>query len=167
VRFDAYGPTGLRKMTQEFFNYQKFDIDTRIVDEGRPDPRKLVTTHEFYSSGLVLRNADVKVSSLRVRHPPIKQSYAYRFDAKDRSVVISGDTAYVPELAAFASGADVLIHEGGGRSKKLPWAYYRREGSDGDLKNLSICHFSFVIGGFTSFVIGFQLRAREVSTTTR
>ena len=33
-----------------------------------------------------------------VRHPPIKEAYAYRFDAKDRSVVISGDTAYAPIL---------------------------------------------------------------------
>jgi ribonuclease BN (tRNA processing enzyme) len=46
-----------------------------------------------------------------VRHPPIKDAYAYRFDAKDRSVVISGDTAYAPELAEFAKGADVLVHE--------------------------------------------------------
>jgi ribonuclease BN (tRNA processing enzyme) len=46
-----------------------------------------------------------------VRHPPITQAYAYRFDAKDRSVVISGDTSYAPELARFAAGADVLIHE--------------------------------------------------------
>src|SRR6185369_3364499 len=53
----------------------------------------------------------VKVSMCVVRHPPIKQAYAYRFDAKDRSVVISGDTAYAPELAQFAKGADVLIHE--------------------------------------------------------
>jgi ribonuclease BN (tRNA processing enzyme) len=48
---------------------------------------------------------------LRVKHPPITQSYAYRFDAKDRSVVISGDTAYLPALAEFAKGADVLVHE--------------------------------------------------------
>jgi ribonuclease BN (tRNA processing enzyme) len=46
-----------------------------------------------------------------VRHPPITQSYAYRFDAKDRSMVISGDTAYAPELAEFAKDADVLVHE--------------------------------------------------------
>ena len=111
IRVDAYGPVGLRRMTQEFFNYQKFDIDTRIVDEGRPDPRKLVVAHEFNTPGLVMQNADVKVTAFRVRHPPIRQAYAYRFDAKDRSVVISGDTAYVPALATFARGADVLVHE--------------------------------------------------------
>ena len=111
VRVDAYGPTGLTQMTRDFFNYLKFDIDIRIDDEGRADPRTLFTPHEFDKPGVVLTNDDVKVTSCIVRHPPIKQSYAYRFDAKDRSVVISGDTAYAPELAEFAKGADVLIHE--------------------------------------------------------
>jgi ribonuclease BN (tRNA processing enzyme) len=111
IKIDTYGPTGLSKLTTDFFAYQKFDIETRIADEGLTDPRKLITAHEFSRSGAVMQNADVKVTSLRVRHPPITQSYAYRFDAKDRSVVISGDTAYMPELAEFAKNADVLIHE--------------------------------------------------------
>jgi ribonuclease BN (tRNA processing enzyme) len=110
-RLDAYGPPGLTKMAQDFFNYLKFDINTRIVDEGRADPRKLLTTHEISKPGVVLSNDDVKVSACLVRHPPIKHAYAYRFDARDRSVVISGDTAYAPELAQFAKGADVLVHE--------------------------------------------------------
>lgn len=111
IKIDTYGPPGLHKLTSDFFAYQKFDIDTRIADEGLPDPRNLITAHEFNRSGIVMQNADVKVTSLRVRHPPITQSYAYRFDAKDRSIVLSGDTAYMPELAEFAKGADVLVHE--------------------------------------------------------
>jgi ribonuclease BN (tRNA processing enzyme) len=111
TRVDAYGPPGMARMAEDFFNYLKFDIDTRIVDEGRPDPRKLVTTHDIATPGVVLVNDDVKVSACLVPHPPIKQAYAYRFDANDRSVVISGDTAYAPELAEFAKGADVLVHE--------------------------------------------------------
>ena len=110
-RVDLYGPTGLKDMTRDFFNYLKFDIDTRIADEGRPDPRSLVTAHEFEKAGVVLTNDDVKVSTCMVPHPPITQAYAYRFDARDRSVVISGDTAYSPQLAEFAKDADVLIHE--------------------------------------------------------
>lgn len=111
ARVDAYGPPGLKEMARDFFNYLKFDIDVRIVDEGRPDPRNLVTTHDVDKPGVVLVNDDVKVSACLVRHPPIKESYAYRFDAHDRSIVISGDTAYAPELAEFAKNADVLIHE--------------------------------------------------------
>jgi len=85
--------------------------DIHIVDEGKIDPRKLVAVHEFARPGIVLQRDDVRVTSFRVRHPPITQSYAYRFDTRERSVVISGDTAYAPELARFAKDADVLIHE--------------------------------------------------------
>ena len=34
---DRPGPVGLRRMMQNFFAYEKFDIDTRISDEGRED----------------------------------------------------------------------------------------------------------------------------------
>jgi ribonuclease BN (tRNA processing enzyme) len=111
ARIDAYGPAGLEKMTQDFFSYMKLDIDVRIEDEGRSDPRKLIFAHDISKQGVVLQNDDVKVSAVLVRHPLIKQAYAYRFDAKDRSVVISGDTTYAPELAELAKGADVLVHE--------------------------------------------------------
>jgi ribonuclease BN (tRNA processing enzyme) len=110
-RIDAYGPPGLRKMTQDFFRYEQFDIETRLKDEGGADPRKFIFAHDFARPGLVMQNTTVKVTSFRVRHPPISQSYAFRFDARDRSVVISGDTAYAPKLAEFARGADVLVHE--------------------------------------------------------
>jgi ribonuclease BN (tRNA processing enzyme) len=82
-----------------------------MVDEGRTDPRKLIFAHDLSKPGVVLVNESVKVSACLVRHPPIKHAYAYRFDANDRSVVISGDTAYSPELAEFAKAADVLVHE--------------------------------------------------------
>lgn len=111
ARVDAYGPTGMNQLARDFFKYLKFDIDIRMPDEGRPDPNSLVTAHEVSKPGVVMTNDDVKVSACRVRHPPITESYAYRFDAKDRSVVISGDTAYAPELAEFAKDADVLVHE--------------------------------------------------------
>ena len=111
AQVDAYGPAGINELARDFFKYLKFDIDTRIEDEGRTDPNSLITAHEVSKPGVVMTNDDVKVSACLVRHPPIKQAYAYRFDAKDRSVVISGDTAYAPELAEFAKDADVLVHE--------------------------------------------------------
>jgi ribonuclease BN (tRNA processing enzyme) len=98
-------------MTRDFFAYEKLDIETRMADEGRADPRKSVTAHDLVGEGLVLKNDDVTVTSCLVKHPPIERSYAFRFDTRDRSVVISGDTAYLPKLAEFAKGADVLIHE--------------------------------------------------------
>lgn len=108
---DAYGPPPTRAMLDAYWQLNKFDIDTRIADEGRPDVRSMVNVHEFTGPGIVLQNTDVKVTATRVRHPPITDAYAYRFDAVDRSIVISGDTAYSPELIELARGADVLVHE--------------------------------------------------------
>lgn len=110
-RVDAYGPNTLNRQTAAFFDSMKFDIDIRIDDEGRPDLRQLIAPHEFDADGLVMENADVRVIATRVRHPPIKDAFALRFDTEDRSVVISGDTNYSPELIALAQGADVLLHE--------------------------------------------------------
>ncbi|HSD45359.1 MAG TPA: MBL fold metallo-hydrolase [Pyrinomonadaceae bacterium] len=111
IQIDAYGPPGLIEMWRSFVEYEKSDIDVRLKDEGREDPRKSVFTHEIEQAGTVLANDDVKISVCLVRHPPILHAFAYRFDAHDRSVVISGDTAYAPALAEFAKGADVLVHE--------------------------------------------------------
>jgi ribonuclease BN (tRNA processing enzyme) len=46
-----------------------------------------------------------------VPHPLIELALAYRFDAPDRSIVISGDTAPSDDLVQLAKGADVLVHE--------------------------------------------------------
>lgn len=108
---DVYGPPGTEAMLPAFFRYTQIDVETRIADEGRPDPRTLITAHDVAGPGVVLRNADVTVTAARVRHPQIEHAFAYRFDTKDRSMVISGDTAYSPELVELARGADVLVHE--------------------------------------------------------
>ena len=111
MRVDAYGPPPAKAMMQAYWNLNQFDIETRIADEGRPDLRKLVEVHEFDKPGIVMESAEVKVSCAQVPHPPIAHSYAFRFDTPDRSVVISGDTAYSPALIELAKNADVLVHE--------------------------------------------------------
>ena len=107
---DAYGPAGMRALAQGFWDAYKFDIDTRIADEGRPDLRKLVNVHE-YGEGPVMAAGDAKVTALRNLHPPITESFALKFEFPGKTIVFSGDTAYFPPLAAFAKGADILVHE--------------------------------------------------------
>ena len=107
---DAYGPAGMAQLANGFWDAYKFDIETRMADEGRPDLRKLVGVHE-YSEGPVMAAADVKVTALRNIHPPITESFALKFEFPGKTVVFSGDTAYCPPLAAFAKGADILVHE--------------------------------------------------------
>jgi ribonuclease BN (tRNA processing enzyme) len=108
---ETWGPPPLEKMTRLFFEMNAYDIKTRIADEGRVPLEPLVHVHEFSEGGLLLQDDNVKVTSAVVHHPPVVPSFAYRFDTKDRSFVISGDTAPSDNLIQLARGADVLVHE--------------------------------------------------------
>lgn len=106
----VFGPAGTRDYWHGFLQAMKFDIDIRIVDEGRPDLRQLVDIVEF-GEGEVLAENGLAVSALRVDHPPVTDCFALRFEHGQTSVVFSADTAYFPPLADFARGADILVHE--------------------------------------------------------
>jgi len=110
-RLDTWGPPPLEKMTKLFFEMNAFDIDTRIADERRPPLVPLVHAHEIRAGGIVMSDDNVKVTAALVKHPPVVPAFAYRFDARDRSIVISGDTAPTDALVTLAQGADVLVHE--------------------------------------------------------
>jgi len=47
--------------------------------------------------GPVMSAGDVKVTALRNLHPPIVESFALKFELPRKTVVFSGDTAYVTE----------------------------------------------------------------------
>jgi ribonuclease BN (tRNA processing enzyme) len=106
----VFGPPGTADYWRHFIRSLEFDIDTRIADEGRPDIRDLVHVEEF-GEGLVFQDGGLKTSALRVKHPPVTDCFALRFDHDDKSVVFSTDTAFFPPLAGFAKGAAVLVHE--------------------------------------------------------
>ncbi len=111
TRVDSWGPPPLIGMTRLAFALNQVDIEVRIANEGRPDPRPLVVAHEFAEPGMVMEDERVRVTAAIVPHGPIKPAFAYRFDTADRSIVISGDTAYSQTLIELACGADVLVHE--------------------------------------------------------
>lgn len=111
TRVDAWGPPPLVRMTHLSFEMNAYDIKTRIADEGRIPLVPLVHAHELTRGGLVMQDNKVKVTAALVRHPPVVPAFGYRFDAPDRSIVISGDTAPSDNLIALAQGADILVHD--------------------------------------------------------
>ena len=86
------------------------DIALRTSDEGRVPLPPLIHPHEIRDAGLVTRDEDITVRATPVIHPPLPLAFGYRFDAPDRSIVISGDTAKSDQLVKLAEGADVLVH---------------------------------------------------------
>ena len=110
TRVDTWGPPPLERMTRLFFEMNQNDIDTRISNEGRVPLIPLVSAHELRTGGAVMSDEQMRVTAALVDHPPMVPAFAYRFDARDRSIVISGDTAPSRNLVKLAAGADVLVH---------------------------------------------------------
>jgi ribonuclease BN (tRNA processing enzyme) len=110
-RVDTWGPPPLERITRLFLEMSAYDIDVRIADEGRAPLAPLIHTHEVSDGGILLQDEQMKVTAAVVEHPLVKPALAYRFDAPDRSIVISGDTAPSENLVKLARGADVLVHE--------------------------------------------------------
>ena len=108
---DAYGPPPLADMTAKLLEAYRFDIELRMADEGRVGLAPLIRPHEITAAGEVFADDRVRVTAALNQHPPIRHSFAYRFDGADRSIVISGDTVYSKNVIALAKGADVLVHE--------------------------------------------------------
>lgn len=107
----VYGPRGVENLVAGYLQSNAFDMTTRMQDEGRPDLRRLIDV-KTYSEGPVMENERIKVTALKVAHPPIDDSYALKIEVKGgKTIVFSGDTTYFPPLAAFARNADYLVHE--------------------------------------------------------
>jgi ribonuclease BN (tRNA processing enzyme) len=106
----VHGPQGMTAMARHWLRFAKTDIDTRIADEGRPDLRKLLGVREV-QPGVQLSAGGLTVTAARVEHPPLIDSFAYRFDWAGKSVVYSGDTRPCPALIDLARGADLLVQE--------------------------------------------------------
>ncbi len=108
---DSWGPPPLARMTSLFLEMSDTDISTRIADEKRPPLAPLIRPHELTDGGVVMQDDALKVTCVLVNHPPFTHAFGYRFDAPDRSIVISGDTTYSESLLRLAEGADVLVHD--------------------------------------------------------
>src|SRR6266567_7191810 len=114
VPLEVYGPSGLQSMTEHILQAYRVDIETRANPEGPmrdvgrfPDAWK-VNAHEI-KPGVIYKDEKVTVTAFATKHA--MESYGYRFDTLDRTIVISGDTNPVQETIKACNGCDVLIHE--------------------------------------------------------
>jgi ribonuclease Z len=73
-------------------------------------------TDKLDRTGLVYDDGVLRITAIEVNHAPIAPAYAYRFDYKGRSVVVTGDLTYHPPLIECAKDADVLVSEAISRS---------------------------------------------------
>jgi len=107
----VYGPSGLQSMTEHILEAYRVDIDTRTAPGGdqRANPEGWkVSAHEI-KAGVIYRDEKIRVTAFPTQHA--MDSYGYRFDTPDRSIVISGDTSPTEETIKACAGCDILVHE--------------------------------------------------------
>jgi ribonuclease BN (tRNA processing enzyme) len=117
---DIYGPPGTLASVQALLNYLAVNSEIRISDGTKVIPAgKLFSGHDT-GAGTIFQDANLKVTAVENTHFHFQpgspgygkcKSYAYRFDAPDRSVVFTGDTGPSDAVATLAKGADLLVSE--------------------------------------------------------
>jgi ribonuclease BN (tRNA processing enzyme) len=118
---DVWGPPGTRAMVDGAVAFFRGDNEIRIVDEGRTVKADTIFKGRDLAAATVtevFKDERVTVQAIENTHFPDRaksrmahRSFAYRFNAPDRSIVISGDTAYSPGLIELARDADVFVCE--------------------------------------------------------
>lgn len=115
-----YGPAGVDELVAGFNAAYRIDSTYRAAHHGPAiadpagrggAPNIIAMPAGPGGQAVVYDNAGVTVTAFRVDHAPVEGAFGYRIDYKDRSVSISGDTVYNPNLVAASKGADLLFHD--------------------------------------------------------
>ncbi len=117
---DIYGPPGTDILMNAIKPYLAVNSDIRMSDGTRVvRPEELIKAHVL-GTGTVYRDKNIIVSAVENTHFHFApgspaygrfKSYSYRFEAKDRTIVFTGDTGPSAAVTALAKGADLLVSE--------------------------------------------------------
>ena len=98
-------------MTAHIMAAWKEDLDIRLHGTQPGSPRGFAVEARDVKPGEVYRDSGMRVVAFAVEHGTWKYAYGYRFEAPDKTIVISGDTTYSKSLIQAAKGCDILVHE--------------------------------------------------------
>jgi ribonuclease Z len=139
----VHGPEGVETVVDGFNLAYRQDQTYRTAHHGETVAPKAgwgVVARSFVlpadgESPIVFEHAGLQVRTFAVDHSPVSPAVGYRFDYKDRSIVVSGDTLKSSNLIAHSRGVDVLVHEALSR-KLVGWMNEgaRRAGAENFVK---------------------------------
>lgn len=106
-----YGPDGTETLLDALETIYAEDISYR-QELGYPADGITDIEVERVDTDFETRIRTCRVTALPVQHSIT--TFAYRFDMNEgNTIVFSGDTGHIPEMASFAKDADILIHDAG------------------------------------------------------
>jgi ribonuclease Z len=120
----VYGGPGVERVVSGFNDPYRLDQGYRTrhhTDKVMPPATWPMIPHPIELAGeptpakdrtaLVLEDGALRITAIEVDHTPISPAYAYRFDYKGRSAVVTGDLRFHAPLAQAARSADLLVSE--------------------------------------------------------
>jgi ribonuclease BN (tRNA processing enzyme) len=106
-----YGPPGTSAMAMHLTEAYSADIENRQTGlQPHSENGWMVEAHEV-TDGVVYRDSNVTVTAYETPHANWKHALGYRFETRDRSVVVSGDSRPNDAVVRACNGCDVLVHE--------------------------------------------------------
>ena len=108
----AWAPAGLKALVAGLNQMMAPDLAIRLSgaqpvehrDGYRIEPTEI-------EPGVVFTKDDLTIEAFSVPHGAVAPAFGFRITADDKTVVISGDTAYSETLLEMAHGVDILNHE--------------------------------------------------------
>ena len=120
----VYGGPGVERVVGGFNDAYRMDQGYRTAhhtERVMPSSTWPMEAHAIELAGapsatrnrtsVVLQDGDLRITAIEVDHAPITPAYAYRFDYKGRSVVVSGDLKFQGSLAEPIENADIFLSE--------------------------------------------------------
>ena len=104
-----WGPPGTADICAHYREIYAWDIETRRRVFNTLDGSELDVTE--YGEGLFLDEDGLRVTAFEVIHTPPHNTFGFRIEYGDRTLVFSGDTKKCQALIDHAQNVDVLIHE--------------------------------------------------------
>ncbi|MES1929546.1 beta-lactamase-like protein [Salinisphaera dokdonensis CL-ES53] len=113
ARVNVYGPPGTQQMSEGVYEMMAPDLKARFSGNQPIKDKEgyKAEVSEFSEDGVVLEQDGIRIEAFSVSHGSLEYAVGYKIITDDRTIVVSGDTAYDPVVAEQAKGADLLIHE--------------------------------------------------------
>ena len=108
---EVYGPKGLKSMTEHILAAYREDIAIRRDGLEKESAEGWKVNVHAIKPGVIYKDANVTVTAFPTSHGDWEESFGYRFDTADRSIVISGDTTPRQATIDACRGCDILLHE--------------------------------------------------------
>lgn len=114
---NVYGPPPTQALVKAAVQYFNISAEIRIADGGVSVPIGQVFFGHDVGTGMIYQDANIKVTAIENTHYHFHfginigkhKSYAYRFEARDRVIVFTGDTGPSDAVTELANGADLLV----------------------------------------------------------